>query len=166
MNKPRELQARSHSLPPLSSSWSSDALTVTVMLPALLISTRMRSKSTPAATIALTALVTSCCRNVDGARAMVRKSAYGRSSCLLRQPGIVCLIVSVLICEVGGGNLVSPGRPPRNGTARKELEIRAGHKPLDPVADLIRLAAMLSHRRHNDLTHVFGQARRRASRCQ
>ena len=92
---------------------------------------------------------------------MVRKSAYGRSLCLSVNRG-----VSVLICEVGGGNLVSPARPPRNGTARKELEIRAGHKPLDPGADLIRLAAMLRHRRHNDLTHVFGQARRRASRCQ
>src|SRR5215831_18145136 len=77
VNVGRQFQARSHSLPPLSSPWSSDALTVTVMLPALLISTRMRSKSTPAATIALTALVTSCCRNVEGARAMVRKSAYG-----------------------------------------------------------------------------------------
>src|SRR5215472_5881443 len=62
---------------------------------------------------------------------------------LVRQPVIVCLIVCVFICEVGGSNLVSPRRPPRNGTARKELEIRAGHKPLDPGADLVRLAAML-----------------------
>ena len=93
------------------------------------------------------------------------KSAYGRSLCLSVSRASSGLIVSVLICEVGGGNLVSPGRPARNGTARKELEIRAGHKPLDPGADLIRLAAMVRHRRHNDLMHVFGQARRRASRC-
>src|SRR5215831_2664312 len=47
------------------------------ILPALSISTR--AICTPAAATALTALVTSCCRNVEGARAMVRKSAYGRS---------------------------------------------------------------------------------------
>src|SRR6266478_99778 len=41
------------------------------MLPALLISTRMRSTSTPTAIMALTALVTSFCRKLAGARDMV-----------------------------------------------------------------------------------------------
>src|SRR5436189_5101369 len=36
----------------------------------------MRAICTPAAVTALTALVTACGRNVDGARALVRKSAY------------------------------------------------------------------------------------------
>jgi hypothetical protein len=43
---------------------------LTIMLPALVISTRTRATSTPALTMALTALVTSCCRNVEGARDM------------------------------------------------------------------------------------------------
>src|SRR5262249_896455 len=44
------------------------------IFPVLSISTR--AICTPAAATALTALVTSCCRNVDGARAIVRKPAY------------------------------------------------------------------------------------------
>ena len=50
-----------------TAGWAS-AVTITI-LPSLAISTR--AMSTPAAVTALTALVTSCCRNVEGARAMV-----------------------------------------------------------------------------------------------
>jgi hypothetical protein len=64
----RQLQTRSHSLtsvippgPPVAS-----AVMITI-LPVLSIS--MRAICTPAAVTALTALVTSCCRNVEGARA-------------------------------------------------------------------------------------------------
>jgi hypothetical protein len=70
MNIARKPQTRSHSfasamLPSLS-GWSAVMMTI---FPDLSIS--MRAICTPAAVTALTALVTSCCRNVEGARAMV-----------------------------------------------------------------------------------------------
>src|SRR5262249_40113825 len=53
---------------------------IITIFPALSISTR--AICTPAAATALTALVTSCCRNVEGARAMgpTEKSSYRRWS--------------------------------------------------------------------------------------
>src|SRR5262249_29453442 len=63
---------RSHSFASAFGSLSA-AVTITI-LPFL--STSIRAISTPAAIAARMARVTSCCRNVDGARAMVRKSAY------------------------------------------------------------------------------------------
>src|SRR5262249_5678616 len=58
-------QTLSHSF---SSPLCSETADVTIMLPALVISTRIRSISTPAATTALMARVTSDCRNVEGGR--------------------------------------------------------------------------------------------------
>src|SRR5262249_22987453 len=77
VNEGRQLQTRSHSFSSRRSGSSSPLLAIMTILPSLSISTR--AICTPAAATALTALVTSCCRNVEGARAMVRKSAYGRS---------------------------------------------------------------------------------------
>src|SRR5262245_26453502 len=62
-------QIRSHSFPSRPVSPSS-AVVVRIMLPAFVISTLRRATSTPAATKALMALVTSACRNVEGARAI------------------------------------------------------------------------------------------------
>src|SRR5262245_42537670 len=65
----RQLQARSHSFASLIlPGWSGVSAVMITIFPALSIS--MRAICTPAAATALTALVTSCCRNVDGARAM------------------------------------------------------------------------------------------------
>src|SRR5215472_18704960 len=68
-------RTRSHSFASVVSPGLSvgSAVMITIF-PALSIS--MRAICTPAAVTALTALVTSCCRNVDGVRAMVRKIAY------------------------------------------------------------------------------------------
>src|SRR6476620_294022 len=76
VNKARKLQTRSH---PLFSTAPPDAwapAAIMTILPSLAIS--IRPISTPAAFAALMARVTSCCRNVDGARAMTatRKPAY------------------------------------------------------------------------------------------
>src|SRR5262249_31255776 len=60
--------SRSHSFASVASLGCSTVMIV--ILPVLSISTR--AICTPAAVTALTALVTSCCRNVDGARAMAR----------------------------------------------------------------------------------------------
>src|SRR5262249_61282497 len=70
----RQLQARSHSFASVNSPGRSVSSAVMItILPDLSIS--MRAICTPAAVTALTALVTSCCRNVDGARVMDR---YGK----------------------------------------------------------------------------------------
>src|SRR6516165_1103973 len=66
---------RSHSFASIIlPGWSGVLAVMITILPVLSIS--IRAICTPAAMTALTALVTSCCRNVEGARAMVRKSAY------------------------------------------------------------------------------------------
>src|SRR5262249_36800217 len=68
---------RSHSFASVISPGGSVASAVMItILPVLSIS--IRAICTPAAVTALTALVTSCCRNVEGARAMMTtaKSAY------------------------------------------------------------------------------------------
>src|SRR5262245_33512166 len=66
----RQLQTRSHSFASviLPSRSVGSAVMITIF-PVLSISTR--AMCTPAAVTALTALVTSCCRNVDGARDIV-----------------------------------------------------------------------------------------------
>src|SRR5262245_31633765 len=64
-----QLQARSHSFTSLIvAGWSVVSPVIIMILPDFSISTR--AICTPAAVTALTALVTSCCRNVDGARAI------------------------------------------------------------------------------------------------
>src|SRR5262249_60184222 len=69
---------RSHSFPAvISAGWSVASTVMITILPVLSIS--IRAICTPAAATALTALVTSCCRNVDGARVMDR---YGRGNLL------------------------------------------------------------------------------------
>src|SRR5262245_14706194 len=66
----RQLQTRSHSFASLIlPGWSGASAVMITIFPALSIS--MRAICTPAAVTALTALVTSCCRNVDGARALL-----------------------------------------------------------------------------------------------
>src|SRR6516162_4541930 len=66
MNVFRQLQSRSHSF---ASAFGSLSAAVTIMiLPSL--ATSIRAISTPAAIAARMARVTSCCRNVEGARAM------------------------------------------------------------------------------------------------
>src|SRR6516165_8096687 len=74
MDVTRKLQTRSHSF---ASAFGSLSAAVTIMiLPSL--ATSIRAISTPAAIASRMARVTSCCRNVEGARAMgVNKSAYG-----------------------------------------------------------------------------------------
>src|SRR5215475_11233949 len=68
---------RSHSFASLASPRPSGASTVMMaILPVLSISTR--AICTPAAVTALTALVTSCCRNVEGARATGAPHKAGR----------------------------------------------------------------------------------------
>src|SRR5262249_20426342 len=74
MNVFRQLQTRSHSF---ASAFGSVSAAVTIMiLPSL--ATSIRAISTPAAIAARIARVTSCCRNVEGARPMATtvKSAY------------------------------------------------------------------------------------------
>src|SRR5262245_1672434 len=73
----RQLQARSHSFASLIlPGWSGVLAVMITIFPVLSISTR--AICTPAAATALTALVTSCCRKADGARAM---TATGKARC-------------------------------------------------------------------------------------
>src|ERR1700730_4117519 len=97
---------RSHSFASLASPRPSGASAVMMaILPVLSISTR--AICTPAAVTALTALVTSCCRNVEGARAMAAtrgKSAYRQSSLVP-----VCPPQSAWQREKRGGGLARHG---------------------------------------------------------
>src|SRR5271165_2368306 len=51
-------------------------------------------------------------------------------------------------------DLVTPGGPTLPRIAGEELEIRAWTKPLDPLVDLVRLAAVLAPGRDNQLAHI------------
>src|SRR5215467_8248614 len=95
MNVFRQLQTRSHSF---ASAFGSVSAAVTIMiLPSF--ATSIRAISTPAAIAARMARVTSCCRNVQGARAMgVNKSAYRGSERRLTFP---LQMVNLLCQQVG-----------------------------------------------------------------
>src|SRR4029079_8508562 len=57
-------------------------------------------------------------------------------------------------------HLVAPGIPVFTWRAGEQFEIRPSYESLDARCRLVRLAAMLRHRRHDDLMHVLSDAHR------